>query len=379
MKQDLAVRVLSQIMSWSDERARKELEWLRLIARLKYDGYRDFQAGMRFIESLATWLQQFDESSERETAYQFVRESLIFVTFSEMKHLVEQFYPRTVRRRLHSIVASQLHIPPYRVLAEAQSECEQLLRQTLFVGLSDGARLDLIRHVNAGVLRHEQFVPSPQADAEKWKDLLGKLRRDLADHNSRFRILYLIDDFAGTGTSLIRYDEVRREWKGKLVRFKDSIRNAREEIGEMFESNWELCIHHYLASAIAENGIRSRVEKASIDFKKEWERWASRTHVTFGSVLPKNFSLDQMPEKHERFIELTNKYYDPSLRTEHTDVGGVPHMRLGYGGCALPLVLEHNTPNNAVSLLWADTDGGERNGTIARAMKPLFRRNQRHV
>lgn len=379
MKQDLALRVLGQIMNWPDERAREEFEWLRLMARLKYDGYRDFQAGMRFIESLATWLQQFEESSERETAYQFVRESLIFVSFSEMKHLVEQFYPRTVRRRLHSILASQLDIPSYRVLAEAQSESERLLRQTLFVGLSDGARLDLIRHVNAGVLQHEQFVLSPQADTKKWKDLLARLRKDLDDPKSRFRILYLIDDFAGTGTSLLRYDEAQREWDGKLVRFKESVRNVGQEIGEIFESNWELCIHHYLASAIAEDGIRNRVEKASIDFKEKWEKWASHTHVTFGCVLPKNLSLDQMPEKHERFIELTNKYYDPSLCTEHTDVGGVPHMRLGYGGCALPLILEHNTPNNAVSLLWAETDGGDRNGTIAPAMKPLFRRNQRHA
>ena len=38
------------------------------MARLKCDGYRDFQAGMRFIESLATWLQQF-EPHEEETAY----------------------------------------------------------------------------------------------------------------------------------------------------------------------------------------------------------------------------------------------------------------------------------------------------------------------
>ena len=68
MNQDLALRVLSQIMAWSDERAREEFRWLRLMARLKYDGYRDFQAGMRFIENLATWLQQF-EPAEREIAY----------------------------------------------------------------------------------------------------------------------------------------------------------------------------------------------------------------------------------------------------------------------------------------------------------------------
>lgn len=46
------------------------------------------------------------------------------------------------------------------------------------------------------------------------------------------------------------------------------------------------------------------------------------------------------------------------LRTTHTDVGGVEHLGLGYGGCALPLVLDHNTPNNSVALLWAETEAG---------------------
>ena len=71
MNEQVGLRVLSEIMHWSDERARREFDWLRLMARLRYDGYRDFLAGVRFIESLATWLQQFD-SAEREVAYKFV-------------------------------------------------------------------------------------------------------------------------------------------------------------------------------------------------------------------------------------------------------------------------------------------------------------------
>ena len=42
MNQDLGLKILGQIMSWSDDRAREEFRWLRLMARLKYDGYRDF-------------------------------------------------------------------------------------------------------------------------------------------------------------------------------------------------------------------------------------------------------------------------------------------------------------------------------------------------
>ena len=77
------------------------------MARLKYDGYRDFQAGMRFIESLATWLQQF-KPAERETAYTLLSDStLVYIGPSEMQRLVEQFYPRTVRDRLMRTVAAE--------------------------------------------------------------------------------------------------------------------------------------------------------------------------------------------------------------------------------------------------------------------------------
>ena len=114
MNQDLALRVLANLMHWPDDRARREFQWLRLMARLKYDGYRDFQAGMRFIETLVTWLQQFS-SGDRETAYASVRHTLVYIGPNEMHQLVEQFYPRIVHDRLVRTVASQHHIPTYRV------------------------------------------------------------------------------------------------------------------------------------------------------------------------------------------------------------------------------------------------------------------------
>ena len=67
--------------------------------------------------------------------------------------------------------------------------------------------------------------------------------------------------------------------------------------------------------------------------------------------------------------KLTEIYYDPKIETKHTNVGGVAHLGLGYGGCALPLVLDHNTPNNAVALLWAETDGGQKDSVMLPAMR----------
>ena len=153
-----------------------EFLWLRLMARLKYDGYRDFQAGMRFIESLATWLQQF-KPEERETAYAFVRHTLVYIGPSEIHRLVEQFYPRTVWTRLITTIAEERGLPEYRVLADpdARVATDRLRRQTLFMGLSDGARIDIVRHSNSGLLSNEQLVVATQVDKDKWQDLLKKI------------------------------------------------------------------------------------------------------------------------------------------------------------------------------------------------------------
>ena len=379
MNQDLGLKILGKIMKWTDDRAREEFAWLKLMARLKYDGYRDFQAGMRFIESLATWLQQF-KPHERQTAYAIVRGSLVYIGPGEMQRLVEQFYPRTVSERLVRTVATECNIQPHRVLIDdkAQAASERLRRQTLFMGLSDGARIDTIRHANSGLLTNEQFVQSTQVDSEKWRDLIENLRDDLNDQNALFRLVYLVDDFTGTGTSFLRFDKDKKKWKGKLLRFKESVASAKEALGghELFADDWELCIHHYVASSFAAEAIRNRLGclADAEDFRGVG---AKATHPSFGMILPADLPLDRT-EGYDDFIALTQTYYDPRLRTKHTDVGGATHLGLGYGGCALPLVLEHNTPNNAVALLWAETEGGMRDGVDTPPMRPLFRRRQRH-
>ena len=377
MNQDLALKVLGQIMDWTDDRARQEFGWVKLMARLKYDGYRDFQAGMRFTESLATWLQQFDRH-EREVAYAFVRHTLVYVGPSEMQRLVEQFYPRTVRNRLVRTVSNDHSVLPYRVLVDpnAYIAITRLRRQTLFMGLSDGARIDTIRHANSGLLSNEQFVHGTQVDPEKWKDLIDNLREDLQDRDAQFRLIYLVDDFAGTATSLLRFDEENKKWKGKLIRFRDSVKIANDSLEDdnLFEDDWELCIHYYMASSAAVDAIKRRLREVS-GFPRGWAR---ATHPSFGTVLPHQLPINAVTGRHNDFCRLTQMYYDAGIRTKHTDVGGATHLGLGYGGCALPLVLEHNTPNNSVALLWAETDGADRDGVTMPAMRPLFRRRQRH-
>ena len=179
MRETLALRLLGRIMDWNEETASEEFGWLRVMSRLKHDDYRDYLAGVRFVESLAGWLQQF-EAGDRAAAYDFVRHRLVYISNAEIQRLVDQFYPRTVEPRLLETVATARAIPPYLVWSDAIAtrELERRRRQTLFIGLSDGARIDVLRRSNAGILSTEQIVLATHIDEQKWEDLGNNLRDD---------------------------------------------------------------------------------------------------------------------------------------------------------------------------------------------------------
>jgi hypothetical protein len=76
----------------------------------------------------------------------------------------------------------------------------------------------------------------------------------------------------------------------------------------------------------------------------------------------------------EPIVEMCGRYYDHELykRLEkHCKEAGQSDMKCGYADCAFPFVLEHNTPNNSIQILWAETDGTPE-------MRPLFLRRDRH-
>ena len=363
-------------MDWPDETAREEFGWLRLMARLKYDGYRDFEAGAGFLESLAAWLQQF-EAADRQEAYQFIRRRLIFVSAAEKRRLVEQFFPRIIHEQIIEIVAAALKTPPYLLLAHPQAKeaIERLRRETLIMGLSDGAEIDVVRHANVGRLSNEQIVPMTQIDKNKWEDLRNELRKGVSDQEALFKLVFLVDDFTASGNSFLTWKEKEERWSGKLIRFQKSVSDARGAGVEVLAPDWRLSIHHYISSAQADKNIRGLLKKAGDTLRED--HWTSVTNVTSGLLLPDYIQVTE--EADAAFVALAHRYYNSRIQTKHTDTGGVERIALGYAGCALPVVLEHNTPNNSVALLWAETGEIDKGDAPAHAMRPLFRRRQRHI
>jgi hypothetical protein len=99
----------------------------------------------------------------------------------------------------------------------------------------------------------------------------------------------------------------------------------------------------------------------------------SPIHFSTGHALDHRARLNSPGD--DEFLKLADDYYDPVLENEHSAASGIKDMRYGYKQCKLTVILEHNTPNNALSLLWAETPGKDGH----HPMRPLFRRRSRHV
>jgi hypothetical protein len=367
LNQDLALSVLGEIMAWDMERSRKEFAWLQLMSRFQYDGYGDFVAGVRFIESLAGWLQQFSHE-ERAAAYQFVRTQLVYFNAAEIHHLIESSYPEYVRPRIVREVAEMLGKPHYLVWSDpkASEHYRRLLRKCLFFGLSDGARIDVFRRSTTGIISNEQILLATEIAQGKWQQLLEKLRAALGEDNARFKLLYLMDDFVGTGTTL--QGKLKRLWRdlSKAEAGQPSI------VSTHFEKDWTVVVHLYITTHdMASGGLQEKI--AALEKEAAGGEWFREIEYSCQLVLPDWIKVAQ--GNAGNFWPLIQKYYNSGVETEHTRKGGGKDVRLGFGQCALPLVLEHNTPNNSIPLLWADVepkDGQPR-------MRPLFRRRQRHT
>jgi len=367
LKSTIALKLLADQLQWSDSEAAEEFADLQLMIAHKYDGYQGFQPASRFHVSLLNWLSQFASVDQRRTAFAFIKQRLIFITQREMHHLVSLLMP-TLDRLMRKQVAAELDLQLYETWTDqaAVRRLKLLRRRTLFVGLSDGARIDVFRRYNEGVVNNEQVVPFSEMSNHKWQDLIEELKEwlqvnEYANESPLFEAVCLIDDFAGSGASLLRQGN-DRSWKGKIKKFYSA--NAHR-VGKALLQGCKLYAHHHLASEQAATTIAARLDQFRVDHPE------LSVEATFSYVLPGDIVLrdDSLPLE---LIELIKECYDPAIEDDHLG----KNAWFGYSGCGLPLILEHNTPNNSISLLWADSQGTPSPGR--HTMKPLFARRKRH-
>lgn len=346
-------------------------KYFQAMARYKYDDYQQFTTGMRFIERFALWLNQFNKT-DRRIALEFIRSRLIFISSAEMNLLVSSAFPDVIRGFFIDDVSKSLGYEDYQVAKVIRSqEYRKLLRQSLFCGMSDGARMEVFRRANSGVISHEQIYLTYELSNEKASKMQKELAVDLKnileveqvpEADAKFKRVILLDDFSASGTSYLRYVNEGRDMKGKgkIATLYEGVFNNKE-LGKVFDvKQLKVYIVIYLCTQQAKDMIEG-------NFVQIEKIYGNKPKLICLHVIPNSDKLNEIKDGDILSLCKKDEYYDAgALEDKHTG----NDVRFGFGKCALAVSISHNTPNNSVPLLWSyDTA----------KFKGLFPRIPRHI
>jgi hypothetical protein len=348
MKDQNAQELLARVMDWQDpEIVTRYVPSLQLMADYKYDHYQRFGPGKRFIESLALWLNQF-EKADRTPALDLVSERLVYFSEAELSHLVETAYPDLIVQERMQLVAEEQDIPAYRIgTIRRHLRFKELQLKSLYLGLSDGARTNELRRASDGEIDNEQIWQAYELGEEKAADmgseLAGKLKQSgFASSEPRFNLVWLLDDFSGSGNTYIRFDSKQGKYKGKIKKVYERLHR-----GDLVDTtHYEVFLLLYVATRKAIDHITYWAERFTLEQGYKPLQVRVLCTIEDSEMLTRDWTP---PLK----SVLTNPaYYDAKASDKHIQVGGTSNAQLGFAGCALPIVLSHNTPNNSVYILW---------------------------
>jgi hypothetical protein len=285
-----------------------------------------------------------------------------------MTHLVETAYADHIRPVLPQKVAQEQSLNPHHLGTIADSDAFRIRqRQCLFLGLSDGARIDSFRRANRD-LDHEQIWQTHDLSAQRVRELVDKLTiqvrkiRNTPEEAAtyRFRMLVLLDDFSASGSSYYM-PKPDGTVTGKVAKFFNSVLDEHDALaGLVSPGDFDIHILLYVAT---EQALAHLQEYSG----KLWGAKNIQCSVQAIQHLPPAIRVTRTGD--DPFRPLIEKNYDHSIFDHHIQKGGTPDAKYGYADCGLPVVLHHNTPNNAIALLWSYDD---------RAVRGLFPRVQRH-
>ena len=303
------------------------------------------------MESLVLWLERFPSAKEKELAYNYVKENLVFISTRELEHLIQMTYMDIIRPYLINTVSEKYKIEKSaikKIVNDINFKITQ--RKCLFLGLSDGAKLDLFRRLSVS-LKHEQIYPAYLITEEKAGELKEELDYDIKkltkkSANEKYETIFLIDDFSASGKSYIRTQKDGR-CTGKIVKFLRQITDDKkfDFIAEAIDTKkLRLCVVLYVATTRAIQRIQKLV----------------REHVAHTSIQVDVYAIQEIddsvglrPDELGKMNDvLKNKFQHDDIVTPQYENGKHDEPHLGFDECGLPLIMSHNCPNNSVPILW---------------------------
>ncbi len=361
LNQQLAEKILANVMEWTTQEVKDNIRSLEHFAELKYDQYQQYQVGSRFIENLTMWLNQFGNIEERRMAFDFVKERVVFVSQEELYHLINSIYPDVLKPLFREQVKKICNDNGIIEEEEKRKLLDIVRRQSLIFGLSDGARLDVFRR-STPIISNEQVCISYEITNERMKSIFDEIRKDMTDYTEIYKYdgvsqnkifnIFLLDDFSGSGISYLRKEtdtDGVEVWKGKITKV---IKQLHEQLGEENALNG-IVIHVILYLA---------TEKAKLHIEQQVKLYCKENNVKIVIHVLQDI---HRYEPNEKLKMLMKKHHNPKIEDSHFKKGKHDNPFLGFDECSLPLVIYHNTPNNSFPIIWA----GE---------KALFPRVTRH-
>jgi len=357
MNLDLA-KELFRKLRFPEESIDSLLNDLDFMARYKFDHYENFVPGGRFLEHLFIWLNQF-RPEDRVSAMRFVRERLIFISQREMQDLASFLYYDLIVPEILEWIISRKQLKPFHYTEAFERYFPAYLRRCLFIGLSDGAKIDFFRRHNIE-LNQEQVLPYYRTLD---KEYLVRLRDDTGDPEAVFWAVFLIDDFTGSGYTLLHEEREQDEAEKRLV---GSLQRAYDYHKEIIDRADAVYLCHYIATANAHKAAKDLAEGLP-GYRGKFKTLAALVLRPDLGITPEHARSN--PAMVDAYL-LCEKYFNSLYDNRNTKKGG--GIKFGYGRQGLPLVLYSNTPNNSLFFIWFHAPEAER------PFHALFRRIDRH-
>lgn len=365
MNSNLANQLLASIMKWDAQTLASERAALEFMGSMKYDAYDRYMPGMRFMSSLVQWLNDIEEE-DRDEAYKFIKEKLVFISSTQMNYLVDLLYDSKIRPILLDMATTETGMPSYKRSSNVvHNRFEIEKRSALVVGLSDGAHTDILRR-SAG-FSNEQVLTNYYPDGMKLKDMLDELRKDdklKSIEKLYFRRIFLIDDFTASGKSFIRYDESNGKYHGKLKKIIDELcTRGYVEKGQKIEHlsyllNPEQKIQIDILFCIATERAKTSIKDNLDDYLKS-VGWQDKVEFNIHIVQLLEDKLSNDIKSDNDLVKIIKKdkhFVEECVISKSYKVGKNDSPWLGFDECALPVVLAHNTPNNSLPIIWQDVE-----------------------
>ncbi len=348
MQKVLAKKLLFAILGWDKEKIADFSELIGNFAELKYDEYQQYKPGSRFVEHLCAWLNQFDKGKERDLAFNFLINNLIFISSSEMHRLIETAYYDLILPLFSAQASSFLKV--HQELRTNMNELISLIQtKSLFFALSDGARIDVLRRI--ALLEHDQVCISYELAETKFNEIISKMESRANSEKytpeivsklpEKVNHVFLLDDFSGSGISYLRLEN--GEWKGKIAKV---LQRLQLESIISNNNNCETKVHIvlYLATQKAKDYINAEIRKFCKVNKLKIAVDIKCVQLINETVLS--------GEEEALFLKYYNSIKD-EVEDSHYRKGNVERPHHGFDCCSLTLVIHHNTPNNTFPIIWA--------------------------